>query len=111
MAFFSSHEWAELKYIQKAIDANWVAPVGPQLDAFEYALESYFGNTLHAVESRPVWKPMHLQPIFKDAPFFGAKIADELSKFALCLPSGTNLKSDEKTIVKETLITFFENIK
>lgn len=62
------------------------------------------------IESRPVWKPMHLQPVFKNVPFFGTKIASELNEFGLCLPSGTNLKSEEKDLIKEAIIGYFENI-
>ena len=43
------------------------------------------------IESRPLWKPMHLQPIFKDAPYYGDKVAENLFYNGLCLPSGSNL--------------------
>ena len=38
------------------------------------------------IESRPLWKPMHLQPIFESAPYFGGNVAEELFKNGLCLP-------------------------
>jgi dTDP-4-amino-4,6-dideoxygalactose transaminase len=47
------------------------------------------------IESRPIWKPMHLQPVFKDAAFFGGKVAEILFQNGLCLPSGSNLKPEE----------------
>ncbi len=43
------------------------------------------------IESRPLWKPMHLQPVFSDAPFVGTNISQELFNQGLCLPSGSNL--------------------
>lgn len=43
------------------------------------------------IESRPLWKPMHLQPIFKDAPYFGNDVSGKLFEQGLCLPSGSNL--------------------
>ena len=43
------------------------------------------------IESRPLWKPMHLQPVFKDSPFYGDGVSDKLFKEGLCLPSGSNL--------------------
>ena len=53
------------------------------------------------IESRPLWKPMHLQPVFKDAPFYGEKISEQLFERGLCLPSGSNLsKSDLERISK-----------
>lgn len=46
---------------------------------------------LENVESRPLWKPLHLQPIFADAPYYGGRVAETLFKTGLCLPSGSNL--------------------
>ena len=43
------------------------------------------------IETRPVWKPMHLQPIFKDTLYFGGHFAEQCFKTGLCLPSGSNL--------------------
>lgn len=43
------------------------------------------------IESRPVWKPMHLQPIFKDYDFFGKGVAEELFNKGICLPSDSKM--------------------
>lgn len=43
------------------------------------------------IESRPVWKPMHMQPLFKDAPAYLNGVSERLFKNGLCLPSGSNL--------------------
>ena len=43
------------------------------------------------IEARPLWKPMHLQPVFKDALYFGGNTAQTLFDIGLCLPSGSNL--------------------
>lgn len=43
------------------------------------------------VESRPVWKPMHLQPVFSGCEVFGGEVAEELFERGICLPSGTDL--------------------
>jgi dTDP-4-amino-4,6-dideoxygalactose transaminase len=48
------------------------------------------------IESRPLWKPMHLQPIFKNAPYYGGSIAEDLFNKGLCLPSGSNLTENDK---------------
>ena len=48
------------------------------------------------IESRPLWKPMHLQPVFKNYPFYGSKISENLFKKGLCLPSGSNLTTKQK---------------
>lgn len=53
----------------------------------------------HHIESRPVWKPMHLQPVFKDAPSFVNGVSDRLFETGICLPSGSALmESDLKQI-------------
>lgn len=43
------------------------------------------------IESRPLWKPMHLQPVFKDAPYYGSRLSEKLFDEGLCLPSGSAL--------------------
>lgn len=55
------------------------------------------------IESRPLWKPMHLQPVFVDAPYYGKKVAEELFENGLCLPSGSNLTDVERTRITEAL--------
>lgn len=53
------------------------------------------------IESRPLWKPMHLQPVFKGTPFYGDGTSENLFKRGLCLPSGSNLtESDIEFVVK-----------
>lgn len=47
------------------------------------------------IECRPVWKPMHLQPVFGNAPFFGNTISKTIFEKGLCLPSGSNLREEE----------------
>ena len=47
------------------------------------------------IESRPLWKPMHLQPVFKDAPFYGNGTSERLFEIGLCLPSGPMLTDQD----------------
>ena len=47
------------------------------------------------IESRPLWKPMHLQPVFKEAPFYGDGTSDRLFEIGLCLPSGPTLTDED----------------
>lgn len=53
------------------------------------------------IECRPLWKPMHLQPVFSDAPFYGDGTSEKLFKKGLCLPSGSNLTSEDLERVAE----------
>lgn len=48
------------------------------------------------IESRPLWKPMHLQPVFADAPYYGGNVAETLFQNGLCLPSGSNLTDNDR---------------
>jgi dTDP-4-amino-4,6-dideoxygalactose transaminase len=53
------------------------------------------------IECRPLWKPMHMQPVFADAPFYGDGTANRLFENGLCLPSGSNLTgADLKRVVE-----------
>jgi dTDP-4-amino-4,6-dideoxygalactose transaminase len=49
----------------------------------------------HNIESRPVWKPMHLQPVFKDCKVIGGGVSADLFKRGLCLPSGSQMNEEE----------------
>ncbi|MEL7220328.1 MAG: aminotransferase class I/II-fold pyridoxal phosphate-dependent enzyme [Bacteroidota bacterium] len=60
------------------------------------------------IEARPLWKPMHLQPVFKDYPYFGGKTAEHLFDIGLCLPSGSNLTEDDFARIFTCLDTLFE---
>jgi len=58
------------------------------------------------IESRPLWKPMHLQPVFSSAPYYGSDISETLFKTGICLPSGSNLTSDERQRISKLLLQF-----
>jgi dTDP-4-amino-4,6-dideoxygalactose transaminase len=51
------------------------------------------------IESRPLWKPMHMQPIFEQYPYYGTNVSEKLFDQGLCLPSGSNLSSTEHQLV------------
>lgn len=53
------------------------------------------------IESRPVWKPMHMQPVFKDVPRTGGAVSEDLFRRGLCLPSGTAMtEADLERVVR-----------
>lgn len=58
------------------------------------------------IESRPLWKPMHLQPVFNDAPFYGGEVASNAFKQGLCLPSGSNLEEADKERIANAINDF-----
>lgn len=55
------------------------------------------------IESRPLWKPLHLQPVFEKYPYFGTEIASDLFQRGLCLPSGSNLTDKDRCSIKKVL--------
>ena len=61
------------------------------------------------IESRPLWKPMHLQPIFFKYPYYGKKVAQNLFETGLCLPSGSNLSDDDRNRIKKVIQFVFSN--
>ena len=61
------------------------------------------------IESRPLWKPMHLQPIFSTYPYYGSNVAETLFETGLCLPSGSNLSDDDRNRIKKVIQFVFSN--
>ncbi len=61
----------------------------------------------HNIETRFLWNPMHLQPIFKDATFFGSSVSEELFKSGICLPSTTTMTIDDIIRVANLLKEMF----
>jgi pyridoxal phosphate-dependent aminotransferase EpsN len=57
------------------------------------------------VESRPVWKPMHLQPVFASARVRGGAVAEDLFLRGLCLPSGSGMTDEQLQFVAQTVRT------
>jgi pyridoxal phosphate-dependent aminotransferase EpsN len=50
----------------------------------------------HQIESRPLWKPMHMQPLYKGAPYHGGGVDERLFAEGLCLPSGSDMSDDQQ---------------
>ncbi len=62
---------------------------GADREAVRTALED------HDIESRPVWKPMHRQPVFRDCRIRGGSVSEDLFRRGLCLPSGTRMSAGD----------------
>lgn len=63
------------------------------------------------IETRFLWKPLHLQPVFQDMPYYGGNVSENLFKTGLCLPSSVTLTLDDQKLVvshieKELIKTF-----
>ena len=57
------------------------------------------------IEARPLWKPMHLQPVFREQPMCGGAISEALFETGLCLPSGSALSADEQRRIVDIIIS------
>jgi dTDP-4-amino-4,6-dideoxygalactose transaminase len=84
--YFSNH-WLSAVVIDESI-------TGFSSEDLRLALEK------ENIESRPLWKPMHLQPVFEDCKYYGANISEKLFEEGLCLPSGSNLIDEDRVRIK-----------
>jgi len=87
--YFSNH-WLSAVVIEESI-------TGFSREELRLALEK------ENIESRPLWKPMHLQPVFKDCKYYGTSVSEKLFEDGLCLPSGSNLRDEDRIRIKETI--------
>ncbi|MUV03620.1 aminotransferase class I/II-fold pyridoxal phosphate-dependent enzyme [Flavobacterium rakeshii] len=60
------------------------------------------------IESRPLWKPMHMQPVFKGCSYYGGNVSESLFESGLCLPSGSNLEDVDRERIFEVINTVFD---
>ena len=60
------------------------------------------------IESRPLWKPMHMQPVYEGTKFFGSGVCEKLFEQGLCLPSGSNLTGEEFDRIFSALSEIFK---
>ena len=87
------------------ISNHWLNVI--QLASFEQREALRLHLEKYNIESRPVWKPMHLQPLFQDNLYFGDDLTDTLFDNGLCLPSGSNLLEEDLMRIKKALLSFF----
>lgn len=73
------------------------AKFGTDREAMRLALEQ------ENIESRPVWKPMHLQPAYQDCRILGGAISEKIFEQGLCLPSGTQLEEEDLERIAEII--------
>ncbi|WP_242134067.1 aminotransferase class I/II-fold pyridoxal phosphate-dependent enzyme [Aestuariivivens marinum] len=73
------------------------------------ALGLYEALRKNKMESKPVWKPLHLQPVFEDRPFYGSKISETIFEKGLCLPSGSNLSETEKETIAQVVLKYLDS--
>lgn len=88
---------------------HWLTAI--VLASFEQREALRFEFESQNIETRPLWKPMHLQPVFEMYPFYGTSVAASLFENGLCLPSGSNLTENQWERIFLVLEVFFKNKK
>lgn len=110
--FLNSDEVTVLSELEERIFSNHWLTVVRFSENGNYSAESlrtYLEK--ENIESRPLWKPMHMQPVFEDAPYYGEDVASKAFESGLCLPSGSNLGEQEKDRIFSALKGYFEQKK
>ncbi len=72
---------------------------GRTADEIRILLENY------NIETRPLWKPMHLQPVFANLPYYGTNVSENLFKYGLCIPSGVGLTAEDIYYIVDLILT------
>lgn len=91
---------------------NWLSCITLKESSIIKPLDIILALENENIESRPVWKPMHLQPFFKEYDFFnhndsGISISEDIFNRGLCLPSDTKMIDNQITRVINTITTLF----
>ena len=100
-----------LKELEGSVSNRWLTIIllDPKLTGGIGREDVRLALAAENIESRPLWKPMHMQPLFESAPYFGKGIAMKLFKHGLCLPSGSNLTNEELDRVIDVIINVINN--
>ena len=84
---------------------HWLSAI--LLDSYDKREQLRLALEEKNIESRPLWKPMHMQPIFEKYPFYGNNVSESLFEKGLCLPSGSNLTDSERSRIANVINEFF----
>ena len=83
--------------VHAAASAHTECEPNANVEAMRLALEA------KGIESRPLWKPMHLQPVYADAPAYTNGVSEQLFRTGLCLPSGPWVTDDDVQLIINTI--------
>lgn len=96
--FKSPNESYQPNYWLTCILINKTASFSP-IDLINHLLH-------HNIEARQLWKPLHLQPVFNNSPYYGGSVCEDLFNCGVCLPSGSNLTPNDLLRIAEALSKF-----
>ena len=105
--FFSriDNVWT-LKEPNGSFSNRWLSTI--LLDTIETRENLRLAFEAENIETRPLWKPMHQQPVFKDYPSYLNGVSNDLFNRGLCLPSGSNLTKIDLERIEKVLSNFFK---
>jgi len=104
-------QWTSQKENEKAYSNRWLSafdlgPLNKEVnDPEKLRIELSKDN----IECRPLWKPMHMQPVFKNCLFVGGECAETLFKQGICFPSGSNMSEEDMNRIYKSLDKFIAN--
>jgi len=91
-----------------ALHTRWLTCLTVDPEAFGADREAVRRALEHAnIEARPLWKPMHMQPLFRDCPVYGGSIGQDLFRDGLCLPSGSAMTDSQQDRVIEVISSVY----
>ena len=91
----------------KEVITNAVGGAAGVIHAVDTALRVYM--LAAKIEARPVWKPMHKQPVYKHAPAFVNGVSEAVFKVGMCLPAGPYVSDDDIRYIVDTMKSAIEN--
>ena len=103
-------DWLSQKETEKTVSNRW-------LSAFDLGDPGWSPDTVRLclakenIECRPLWKPMHMQPVYAHCPYFGGHTCESLFKQGLCFPSGSNMTEEDIERIKKALKDCIEKPK
>lgn len=110
-AYYQSHlsKIAGIAFQPESVDSysnRWLT--GIVFEGFDVELREGLRVYLEKenIETRPLWKPMHLQPYFSSAPYYGDRLSEKYFEKGLCLPSGSNLSMEDLSLVVEKIQSY-----
>lgn len=100
-------------YVFKSVNTDfnsnyWLTCILVSAEASYTNLDLIAYLTTHNIEARPLWKPLHLQPVFKNNLYFGSQVSTGLYNQGVCLPSGSNLSPENRLFIAEVFAKFFK---
>jgi len=103
-AFADLPGWTFMPQAPYGLHTNWLSCFLVDADAFGASRDEVIA-ALQAqnAEARPLWKPMHLQPLYASCERLGGSVAEELFLHGICLPSSSSLTRDDQGLVIETV--------